>query len=308
MCLDPSRNVVVLYGGVTTLPSTYSTDTWEWNGTDWTQITTAHHPNSRFVGALGFDPATNKLILQGGFNGSSWITETWTYNGTDWTQLTPTHAPVTNSSLRRPFSCYDPGNNNLVLWVEIDASTAYGLTYLWNGTDWIAQSPTNKPPHRLSPLTYDPRIPGVVLGPGSHQGTTFVYNDVWVWDGSDWTQDTATMPSPPFSSFNTYTEFLWEYSSFCHGAIMFSGSDGNNDNMQQTWRYDNLAHAWTDLAPSSPPTGRGGGSTFGSEDPATGKILMYGGNSPTGSSLYNDTWLFSCAPTAVPHSYGTLVW
>jgi hypothetical protein len=306
MAYDPSRNLVVVYSGATTLPSTYSTDTWEWDGTDWTQKTTAHHPNAKFGCTLAYDPATNKLILQGGYNGTSWVKETWSYDGTDWTQLSPTHQPDTSNSSRRSFACHDPGHNNLLLWVEMEATATVGTTYLWNGSDWIAQSPAHTPPHRYSPVTYDPRIPGVVLGPGAHLGNTYVYNDVWVWDGTDWTQDTATMPAPPYTGFNNITEYMWAYSSFCEGVIMFSGNDQNNDNLQQTWKYDGVAHSWTDLAPSSPPTGRlDSGSA---QDPATGKIVMFGGVNGAGTTLYNDTWLFSCTPTGHPHSYGTLVW
>ena len=77
MVYDPSRGVVVLFGGVGTFPLPGYTDTWEWNGTTWTQRAPQHSPP--FGGPMAWSPALNRTVL---FTGT-----TWTWDGTDWQQL-----------------------------------------------------------------------------------------------------------------------------------------------------------------------------------------------------------------------------
>jgi hypothetical protein len=62
------RGVVVMTGGFSTLRHS---DTWEFNGTTWTDRTTATTYGARSSHGMAFDASRNKLVIYGGFN---WIT------------------------------------------------------------------------------------------------------------------------------------------------------------------------------------------------------------------------------------------
>lgn len=75
MGYDPTRHITVMAGG----SSVGNTDTWEYDGTDFTKITTAHTPNV-FCGSLVYDTQLGKFVL------FSTDTTVWEYDGTDWTK------------------------------------------------------------------------------------------------------------------------------------------------------------------------------------------------------------------------------
>ena len=68
-------------------------DTWEWNGTAWTQKSPATSPSARYYFAMA-DEGNGKILLFGGQNGSGLLGDTWEWNGTTWTQKSPAHAPA----------------------------------------------------------------------------------------------------------------------------------------------------------------------------------------------------------------------
>lgn len=79
-------NRVILFGGEQDANHILG-DTWAFDGTSWTQLTTAHSPPARFhAGMTAYD---GKLVLFGGASvvpGPGFYGDTWTFDGTDWTQ------------------------------------------------------------------------------------------------------------------------------------------------------------------------------------------------------------------------------
>ena len=97
---DGNRRRVVLYGGTSFFwetGTTYLTDTWEFDGTAWTQAASAG-PSARSHHAMAFDPATNRVVLFGGqYQMSSRTTllgDTWEWDGQTWTQKATTGPPA----------------------------------------------------------------------------------------------------------------------------------------------------------------------------------------------------------------------
>jgi len=83
MAYDAARAVVVLFGGY---PG-WTDDTWEWNGTDWTQ-SPAHGPLGRQYLGLAYDSDRGVTILScGQMSGGVRAEDTWEYDGTTWTEL-----------------------------------------------------------------------------------------------------------------------------------------------------------------------------------------------------------------------------
>ena len=86
MAYDQARNRTVLYGG-TGLPGSLRNDTWEWDGTNWTQVLVSG-PGVRHSHAMAFLSQLNRVVLFGGEDRFGVLLgDTWTYDGTAWTQL-----------------------------------------------------------------------------------------------------------------------------------------------------------------------------------------------------------------------------
>src|SRR5437762_219891 len=68
-----ARGVTVLFGGCCVLG-----DTWEWDGTTWTQRSPAASPPARSYHALAYDAGHAVTVLFGGLgNGGSDFGDTW---------------------------------------------------------------------------------------------------------------------------------------------------------------------------------------------------------------------------------------
>ena len=80
MVYDAVREVCVLYGGRSGQPAVLD-DTWEFNGTKWTQITTGS-PAGRSEFAMSMDEARNRAVVFGGTIdniGNLEVDETWEF-------------------------------------------------------------------------------------------------------------------------------------------------------------------------------------------------------------------------------------
>ncbi len=70
MAFDPARGVCVLFGGVTSvdLGLPYLSDTWEWDGNNWSQQTMTPSPADRVGHAMAFDSVRGMSLLFGGYH------------------------------------------------------------------------------------------------------------------------------------------------------------------------------------------------------------------------------------------------
>jgi hypothetical protein len=68
LAYDFGRERAVLFGGYHS--SLVTSDTWEWDGNDWTEATPASIPSPRFHQTLTYDGVSGRLLLFGGFNGT----------------------------------------------------------------------------------------------------------------------------------------------------------------------------------------------------------------------------------------------
>jgi cysteine-rich repeat protein len=94
---DPVRDRVVMFGGTT--GTVDFGDTWEWDGSKWTQIVPpGSPPEPRANAAFGWDPARRRLVLFGGSRhigtaGMAYLSDAWEYDGTTWSLLPLTNHP-----------------------------------------------------------------------------------------------------------------------------------------------------------------------------------------------------------------------
>jgi hypothetical protein len=99
LAYDAARARTVLFGGTNSNPrfGALFADTWEWDGTNWSQRVSTHAPPARSDHALAYDSARGRTVLFGGlwsyFNQVLPFSDTWEWDGGDWLQRTPTQDP-----------------------------------------------------------------------------------------------------------------------------------------------------------------------------------------------------------------------
>ena len=101
MTYDTSRGQTVLFGGGRPgFNSGNLSETWIWDGTNWTQKLPAASPPARDSAGMVFDAARGQVVLFGGFRGDISVlpnSDTWLWNGSSWTQVLPPAWPPERS-------------------------------------------------------------------------------------------------------------------------------------------------------------------------------------------------------------------
>lgn len=217
MAYDMARGVTVMFGGQFGFQSTGATDeTWEWNGSNWTQRTPQNSPAARSTCSLSYDLTRNVCVLYGGEMGPTGFTDTWEWDGFDWTQRTTTQNPNVGSRLR---SVGGWDNTVLVCGQVLSPSTFPSTTWLWTGSEWVEDLSPSPPGRSVMPLAFDINR-NVVVTFGGYGG---VYrDDTWEYD-----------PGLPAS----YTAF----GSGCAGSLgvpSLAAAPGSRPAMGTTFRAD----------------------------------------------------------------------
>ena len=141
---DAARDRIVLFGGYTGVSisgTTLGGDTWEWDGTTWTQMTTTVAPSPRAGATLTYDPLRQRVVLFGGTDyplSSGTFDDWWEWDGTTWTRIG--NDPRVARSGRTAY--YDPMRRGLVVFGGV--KTALDLTALNNDT-WLLHYASSEP-------------------------------------------------------------------------------------------------------------------------------------------------------------------
>jgi chitodextrinase len=188
---DDARGELVGFSSYTDGEVSSSSDTWVWNGTNWSDKDPAHKPPARYNFQIAYDAERQQVVLFGGYADGAYLTDTWVWDGTDWTELTPAHHPEgrVESTLT-----YDAERKQVVLFGGYAYGVYFNDTWVWDGTDWTEVSPEHAPPPTaVHSAAWDPVRKQVVMTGGS---TSSGYTSAtWVWNGTDWTElSMATTP------------------------------------------------------------------------------------------------------------------
>ncbi len=123
---------ILLYQG-TFFPSIYFTytvpipfgDTWEWDGTNWTQLAPASSPSSRADHAMAYDSARQRVVLFGGYYNNHYTVMT-SPGATQIPGLPPAYPLATYVAYIVPVALGDTWVNSNSLPVTLASATAYG--------------------------------------------------------------------------------------------------------------------------------------------------------------------------------------
>ena len=275
MVYDSLRDVVLLFGGYRGGFGFYD-DTWEWNGTTWTQApTTGPAPRGNF--ALAYDSVRNRTVLFGGAGaGGSFLGDTWEYDGATqtWTQVFPAVSPTARYNAAMTF---DVARGVSVLFGGY-SGVREGDTWTWDGANWTRVATGGCTPRNGHAMAFDDARDVVVLF-GGFNGTRL--GDTWEWNGSDWAQRSTTGP--------TGRQYLGlAYHDVRERVMLFGGQTEGCSSCREddTWEWDGVA--WTMLGDGQASIRDQHALVYHA---STQRLMFFGGYAGGGFVL-DDTWIW----------------
>ena len=276
---DSTRSKVIIFGGFGAGLG-YLSDTWEWDGTTWNDITpnTNNAPAAELT-ALAYDSKRAKVVLFGGFNGDSATSHTWEFDGKTWTDVTPANSPP---ALFGHAMTYDSKRGKTVLFGGTTDAGLSSETWQWDGSNWsLVTSSTTTPSARLVHLlTYDSDREKIVMFGGA--GSSGYLSDTWEFDGTNWVEITPQSVVPAARS-----QYAMFYDSIQKKVMMSGGSLTEVPEIipGDFWAWDGRSWTEVDIQAQNPP-GRAGTTIVYNNN--SRKIILFGGFD--GANYLSDTW------------------
>jgi hypothetical protein len=198
MVYDSIHQQVVLFGGgVADSQGRLITlsDTWVWDGNNWSQQTPVTSPPARWQAAMAYDSRRGRAVL---FGGGIMITstfccttagDTWEWDGTNWILQTPLSSPSSATDIA---AIYDEAQQTTILFAGnsnagFPTPGSTSETWFWDGTNWTKAINIQTPLVRMTGgMAYDVSRQQAVLVGFSCFTCTPQETLTYVWDGSNW--------------------------------------------------------------------------------------------------------------------------
>lgn len=195
MAYDPSHKVVVLYGGSVAAQAEggSGSDTWTWNGSDWTQVSPSNEAPGPRRGSV-MVTAGNRVLLFGGarFANDGYAGDTWTWDGQAWSRVD--HDP-TPAGRRFPAAVWNPGDSSMFIYGGSGlnpesggggAGTPLADSWLLKNGSWTQIKSVGPPALMLASAVWDKgTMQALILFGIACPNPT---NAVWAWNGAAWSQ------------------------------------------------------------------------------------------------------------------------
>lgn len=194
MAYDAARGVVVVAGGLASGSignGVYRGDTWEYDGTTWSQRFPSYQPIRRCAPAVAWDETRRETLLFGGHDGAQALGDLWAWNGSAWALRS---AAGPSARLAAAFA-FDGNCGRAVLHGGADATfaTNYGDGWAWDGQQW-AQLTGPQPSARHGAVMVHDAQRGQVVAWGGLDAAGF-RSDTWEL-GAPCAREMATLASP----------------------------------------------------------------------------------------------------------------
>jgi hypothetical protein len=161
-----------------------STDTWIWDGSDWTQARPAFTPIGTIEEGIAFFPATGTVLMYSGPAMGEQKSHLYSWDGSNWTDLSFSDGP--------PYSSFQ-GGLSLDTTRGIMVLLAYYMNAIYDpdprlrhwefdGRAWTQRDVTTPPLRSLVQTVTDTKRGEIVMFGG------IGHNDTRVWNGREWKQ------------------------------------------------------------------------------------------------------------------------
>lgn len=188
---DSARGLVVAVGIGRT---SRVTETWEFDGTSWSQRSSAIAPPPRYGRKLSYDSARRRVLAFGGDQSGSFHAPTsdhWEWDGTTWVERTFNGPPPRNFFAL----AYDETRRRLVVFGGSVNQQRMGDTWEFDGSTWTQVFPAVAPSARaFHVMAWDARRQRVVLVGGENATGT------WEWDGQTWAPRPSNVMPPSIAA------------------------------------------------------------------------------------------------------------
>lgn len=233
MAYDSDRRETVLFGGAVFNPTgaPATNDTWEFDGTNWTQRFPSNSPTARSMAEMVYDSKRHRTVLFGGqtFNGVSLVysPETWEWDGTNWQKITTAQSPTWTLPGYPYAACYDKVRGEMLVFGGVTGGGIVSQLWGYNGINWSLKAPVGNSPvysTLCSTMDFDMnRGVSVLVGP---LGVTYpnVYGySVWEWDGTVWHE--RPQSGPVIAALNNANNGF-AYDAFRQESVLYGATGG----------------------------------------------------------------------------------
>jgi hypothetical protein len=180
LAYDAKRDRVVGFGGVALGFDGFDhhvAETWEWDGSAWTQIATSGTPPPRGEFGMAYDARRERIVMFAGINDYETLGDTWEYDGSTWQQRNPSLAP---RGRRGHVLVYNAARGRVVLVggrsSTLDGDQLLADTWEWDGDNWTPIATFTAPtPRRDHAATYDPVNGRIVAFGGATSDEMWTY-------------------------------------------------------------------------------------------------------------------------------------
>jgi len=184
MAYDALRYRTVLYGGLhDSFFPIDSADTWEYDGVNWTHVTTAHNPGPLENPAICYHAVLGKVVMFGGIDvQTGGTTTTWSYDGIDWTPIAVAGPSPSARTMAR--MVYDPQRGVSVMYGGMNPNTGAAINETWefNGVAWTQRTDLQPPDRRGFGLAFD-TARHVAVAFGGVDANFTARTDTWQYGG-----------------------------------------------------------------------------------------------------------------------------
>ena len=279
MAYDSESDRVILFGGYNGVVALQETWAYDFNTNTWTNMNPGTKPGARYLHAMAYDSESDRVILFGGYVGSSYKNDTWVYdfNTNTWTDVNPSIHPG-----QRDYHAmaYDSESDRVILFGGYDGTNYLSDTwaYDFNTNTWTNMNPGYYPQLRYGhAMTYDSQSDRIILFGGWYTGSYL--SDIWAYN---FNINLWTNMKPNVEPAGRYQHAM-AYDSESKVVIMAEGSTaGGRSN--EVWAYNYSSTLWVYLNP--PLRGRAGHTM--SYDWKNRLMVMAGGYNE--SLMLDDTW------------------
>ncbi|MCB9854669.1 MAG: hypothetical protein H6818_03200 [Phycisphaerales bacterium] len=237
MAFDVERGVTVLFGGDFANGGGLRGDTWEWDGTSWTQANPDPAPIARASHAMAYDSLRHQVLLFGGNalpnSGGEGLNDLWAWDGNAWTLL----ASEGPGPRLRASMAYDVARDRVVLF---GGATTDGEplsdTWEWDGTSWASIDHAGPAARHSAGMAYDETRQRIVLFGGAGIGCCEHFGDTWEYSDGNWQLVTDIGPEPRAGH-------AVVYDSVRKRVLMVGGGACCGLYRSYTWEWDGQAWA-----------------------------------------------------------------